>query len=347
VKQNSLPIVAIVILNWNGKEHLETFLASVINTQYTNAKVYVIDNGSDDGSIAFMDSKFPSVSIIALEKNLGFPGGYNAGLKDIEADYFVLLNNDVEVKPDWIDSCVELLESDHTIAACQPKILAYSEKEYFEYAGAAGGYIDWLGYPFCKGRLFENRELDKGQYDKVSEIFWASGAALFIRAELYHRFEGLEESFFAHMEEIDLCWRLKNAGYKIYYNPASIVYHLGGGSIPYGSTRKTFLNFRNNLIMLYKNLTLSEILYIMPIRFLLDSAAAFHALLKGQFQTSATIVKAQFSFLLSLADYIRLRRKSQRIVQKNKIADPNLSGIYRRSIVFAHFLRDKNKYSEL
>jgi len=189
--------------------------------------------------------------------------------------------------------------------------------------------------------------LDHGQYDEVSEIFWASGAALFIRADLYHKFDGLDESFFAHMEEIDLCWRLKNAGYKIMYCPESVIYHLGGGSIPYGSTRKTFLNFRNNLTMLYKNLSLTKIFYIMPIRFLLDSTAAFHALLKGQFKTSATIVKAQFSFLFSVARNIRLRNESQKIVKQNRIDETNSVGIYKHSIVFAHFLNKKNKYTDL
>lgn len=347
MKQNSLPIVAVVILNWNGRNHLEKFLPSVISSTYSSANIYVIDNGSSDDSLEYLKTNFSSINIISLAKNLGFPGGYNAGLKQIDADYYVLLNNDVEVKPDWLEASVELLESDKGIAACQPKILAYSEKEYYEYAGAAGGYIDWLGYPYCKGRLFDIREKDEGQYDQRSEIFWASGAALFIRAELYHSFKGLDESFFAHMEEIDLCWRLKNAGYKIMYCPESTIYHLGGGSIPYGSTRKTFLNFRNNLVMLYKNLSLAELFYIMPIRFILDSTAAFHALLKGQLRTSFTIVKAQFSFLFSMARNIRLRRNSQKNIAKNRIGTANSFGIYNRSIVFAHFLKKKNKYSEL
>lgn len=347
MKQNSLPIVAIVILNWNGKGHLETYMPSVLATHYSGSEIYLIDNGSTDDSVQFLNKNFPSVKVISLDENLGFPGGYNAGLKEISADYFVLLNNDVEVHPEWLESPIELMEVDKSIAACQPKICAYSEKDYFEYAGAAGGYIDWLGYPFCKGRLFEVREEDTGQYDEAAEIFWASGAAMIIRAELYNSFEGLDETFFAHMEEIDLCWRLKNAGYRIMYCPDSIVYHLGGGSIPYGSTRKTFLNFRNNLTMLYKNLSLAEILFIMPIRFMLDSAAAFHALLKGEFKTSVTIVNAQFSFLLSLFQNITLRKKSQKIVRDNKIGSANQFGVYRKSIVFAHFLNKKNKYSEL
>ncbi|MEL6945748.1 MAG: riboflavin kinase, partial [Bacteroidota bacterium] len=234
----SLANVAVVILNYNGRNHLEEFLPSVLQTTYANVDIYIADNGSTDDSIAFLEANFPDVKIIRLSQNYGFAEGYNQALKEVESDYYTLLNSDVEVTPNWIEPIMELMERDSTIAICQPKILSYRKKKYFEHAGAAGGWMDRLSYPFCRGRLFDTVERDSGQYDTTQEIFWASGAAFFIRKKLFHEIGGFEGSFFAHLEEIDLCWRIKRAGYKVMVRPKSVVYHLGGGSLNYGNPRK-------------------------------------------------------------------------------------------------------------
>ena len=249
----NLPSVAIVILNWNGRKFLEQFMPAVLASTYPNKRVIVADNASTDDSILFLNEHFPSVEIIRNETNEGFAKGYNTALKKVTADYYVLLNSDVEVPENWIEPVISLMETDPLIAACQPKILTFDNRSFFEYAGACGGWIDKFGYPFSRGRVFDTRETDSGQYDFVQQCFWASGAAFFIRAKLYHEMGGLDEYFFAHQEEIDLCWRLQLSGYKIFVQPASVVYHVGGGTLPRGNSRKTFLNFRNNLIMIYKN----------------------------------------------------------------------------------------------
>jgi GT2 family glycosyltransferase len=245
--------VAVVLLNWNGKNFLQKFLPSVIENS-DNASIYVADNGSEDGSVDFLKQNFPSINIICFEKNYGFAKGYNMALQQIEAEYFVLLNSDVEVTPNWISPIITFLDSKEDYVACQPKILSYYDRSYFEYSGGAGGFIDRYGYPFCRGRLFDTLEKDNGQYDEDCEIFWATGACLFVRAQVFHEFGGFDEDFFAHMEEIDLCWRFKNAGYKIGYCHSSVIYHVGGGSLPKSSPYKTYLNIRNNEVMLIKNL---------------------------------------------------------------------------------------------
>ena len=245
--------IAVVILNWNGKHMLEQFLPSV--TAYTtgDAEVIIADNGSTDDSIAFLHDHYPTLRIIQLDKNYGFADGYNRALAQVDADYYVLLNDDVEVTPNWTAPVVEQMERNPRTAICQPKLLMYDQRDTFEYAGGAGGFLDKYGYPFCRGRLFTTLEKDHGQYDDPREIFWASGAAMFVRADVWKKLGGLDGEFFAHMEEIDFCWRAKNAGYRVEYCPLSTVYHVGGGTLPKSNPHKTYLNFRNNIAMLYKN----------------------------------------------------------------------------------------------
>ncbi len=327
------PKVAIVILNWNGTYFLKKFLPSVVSTQYPNAEIYVADNASTDDSIAFVRNHFPEVKIILNNENLGFAGGYNKALSQIEAKYFVLLNQDVEVTPGWIDPVIDLMEKEENIAACQPKLRAFHHKAFFEYAGAAGGWIDRYGYPFCRGRVFKTVEKDKGQYDNPQPIFWASGAALFIKSSLYRESGGLDTDFFAHMEEIDLCWRLQRMGYKVMVCPQSIVYHVGGGSLPQGNPRKVYLNFRNNLIMLYKNLMPEERDSILFNRKLLDGIAALKSLCSGNFKEVKSIWKAHQSF--------RKWKKEH----KNKLPDLSfspyfkLSGVYKGSIIWDYYVK--------
>ncbi len=245
---------AVVILNWNGKKFLEEFLPSVIKYSSDAADIIVADNASEDDSVDFLKKNFPQVKIILNEQNYGFAEGYNKALSKVEAKYYILLNSDIEVSKDWIEPVISCMEKDEKIGACQPKIRSLHEPEMFEYAGASGGFIDKLGYPFCRGRLFHTLEKDNGQYDDKKEVFWATGACLFVRSDLYNKLGGLDSDFFAHMEEIDYCWRLKNYGYKVYVCPESIVYHVGGGTLPKAPYCKTYLNFRNNLTLLYKNL---------------------------------------------------------------------------------------------
>jgi GT2 family glycosyltransferase len=245
---------AVVILNWNGRNFLETFLPSVLEYSARCADVIVADNASTDDSVAFLQEHYPQIRIIEHPKNGGFSKGYNDALKQIDAEYYILLNSDVEVTPNWITPVIEMMDADPSIAACQPKLRSFEDRSQFEYAGAAGGFIDAYGYPFCRGRIFDVLEEDRGQYDDACEVFWATGACLFVRADLYHALGGLDEDFFAHMEEIDFCWRLKNNGHKVMYCPDSTVYHVGGGALPKSSPRKTYLNFRNNLALLVKNL---------------------------------------------------------------------------------------------
>ncbi|MCB0509691.1 MAG: glycosyltransferase family 2 protein, partial [Bacteroidetes bacterium] len=246
--------VAIVILNWNGKHWLEKFLASVLTySDPSFCDVIVADNASTDNSLEFLKENFPDVQTIVFEKNHGFTGGYNRALKSLEHEYFVLLNSDIEVSKNWIEPIIRLMDGDKLIAACQPKILDYNKRDYFEYAGASGGYIDFLGYPFCRGRIFDALEKDEGQYDDAKRVFWASGACLFVRSEVYKKLGGLDEYFFAHMEEIDLCWRMQNEGYHVWVEPLSKVYHVGGGTLQSDSPKKTYLNFRNNLFLILKN----------------------------------------------------------------------------------------------
>ena len=289
--------VAVVILNWNGRQKglIEKYLPSVVKYS-KEAEVFVADNGSEDDSVEYLKQMFPEVSLIELDKNYGFTGGYNRALNQIEADYFILLNDDVEVTPNWISPVIDKMEKDESIAVCQPKLLSYKDKDCFEYAGAAGGYIDYLGYPFCAGRIFQSLEKDKGQYDKEREIFWATGAAMFVRSKVFKELGGLDEDFFAHMEEIDFCWRAKNAGYKVMYYPQSKVYHFGAATLQTNNPRKTFLNFRNNLLLLYKNLPEQKMTSVFLKRRFLDYLAAFVFLLQGNKEDAKAVFNARKDF---------------------------------------------------
>jgi GT2 family glycosyltransferase len=337
---NLPPSVAIVILNWNGIDHLKQFLPSVMATDYPQLSIVVADNGSTDNSVAFLQQNFPAVRIITLNRNYGYAGGYNEALKQVVADYCVLLNSDVEVTPAWIRPMVDLLDADPGFAACQPKLLSYNQKNYFEYAGAAGGWLDRYGYPFGRGRLFDVCEEDKGQYDVSAEIFWASGAALMIRSSAFHEAGGFDADFFAHQEEIDLCWRLKLLGYKVFCCPASVVYHLGGGTLPKGASKKTFLNFRNNHMMLAKNLDPGENWWKIPFRLLLDQVAAWKGLLNGDIGYFVTIYKAHFAFL-------KWYFSGKRRPSKDRLPMEKLSGVYHGNLIWQYFLKKKTRFSEI
>ncbi|MDN4164411.1 glycosyltransferase family 2 protein [Cytophagales bacterium LB-30] len=304
-----MPKVAVVILNYNGKQHLATFLPSVLQHS-AEAEIIVADNGSTDDSLSFLASSFPNVTCIALDKNYGFCGGYNRALAQVEAEYFVLLNSDVEVSAGWLNPLIQGMEQNPEMGACQPKILSYQQKTHFEYAGAAGGYLDTLGYPFCRGRIFDVLEEDKGQYDAPAQIFWATGACLCIRANLYKKLGGLDESFFAHMEEIDLCWRLQNHGYQVWCLPQSVVYHLGGGTLAANNPRKTYLNFRNSLSVLLKNLPGNK-LYKILVRLALDELAVLQQLIKGRPAHAWAIIKADIAFVWNLKNLLQKRGQAK------------------------------------
>ncbi|MDP4266030.1 MAG: glycosyltransferase family 2 protein [Bacteroidota bacterium] len=330
--------VAVVILNWNGRKFLEEFLPVVINHSKNDAEIIVADNASKDDSVDFLTRNFPDIRIIQNNYNGGFSKGYNDALKQVDAKYYVLLNSDIETTEGWINPVIDLMESDENIAACQPKLLSYTNRTYFEYAGAAGGFIDKWGYPFCRGRIFEVMEEDKGQYDDNREIFWATGACLFVRADLFHKSGGLDEDFFAHMEEIDFCWRLKNSGYKIMYCAESVVYHVGGGTLPKANWKKTYLNFRNNLLLLYKNLPTERIIPVFIVRLILDGVAGLKFLINGGLKDCLAVVKAHFHFYTSIP---KTRRK------RHEFNHRNVSDIYDSSIVYEHYVRNINRFIEI
>lgn len=333
------PRVSIVILNFNGVKYLQEFLPSVLLTDYENLEIVVADNGSTDDSIFFLQNNFPTVQLITNPTNEGFAGGYNWALKKVEADYFVLLNSDVAVDPNWIRPMVALLESNSSIGACQPKLLSQRNPMFFEYAGAAGGWIDALGYPFSRGRVFDICETDHGQYENASPIFWASGAAIMIKAKLFHELGGFDTDFFAHQEEIDLCWRMQLSGYHLYACPSAKVFHVGAGTLPRGG-RKVFLNFRNNLIMLAKNLTWSEMIWKLPIRFLLDAISAWKGLLSGDAAFFKAIVNAHFAFIAySLSG--KIKRSSGTKSMKT------LDGVYEGSVVYQYFIKNKQHFNKI
>ncbi len=335
--------VAIVILNWNGKSWLEKFLPSVVeHTTLPEYEIVVADNGSTDDSINFTQTNYPNITIVALDKNYGFTGGYNRALKEVEAKYFVLLNSDVEVSKNWLNILTTQMESDDNIAACQPKILAYNDKNSFEYAGASGGFIDSLGFPFCRGRIFFTAEKDTQQYNTTTNIFWATGACLMIRADLYKQTGGLDEDFFAHMEEIDLCWRLQNLGYKIQVVPDAVVYHVGGGTLAQGNPRKTFYNYRNNLAMMFKNLPFPNNITTVFARMIVDGIAGVHAITKGEFKNTIAIIKAHFAFYAWIPSLIKKRKE---IPTKQKLS--KLDGTYNGSIIFQYFIKGKKHFSKL
>ena len=335
--------IAIVILNWNGVKLFEKFLPSVIeNSQGENIKIIVADNGSTDNSIEFIEQNFPSIKIIDLKENYGFAEGYNQALKQVEADYFILLNSDVKVSENWIIPCIERFKADDKIAVIQPKILSYSQPDYFEYAGAAGGFIDIFGYPFCRGRILNQLEKDDNQYNESTQIFWASGACMFVKADAFNNIGGLDGDFWAHMEEIDICWRLKNSGFKIIYEPQSVVYHLGGGTLSYGSPQKIYLNFRNNLYMLFKNLPSHQFNRIFFTRMILDGIAAAKFIFGLNFSAFGAVVKAHASFYRNLGKLIKKRKE----IQKQEYGNEH-SEVYSKSIMWKFFLQKKRKFSDL
>jgi GT2 family glycosyltransferase len=340
ISGNELPSVAVVILNWNGKHFLEKFLPSVLASSYKNCRVIVADNASSDDSVAFLKQYYPSVKIIINPENGGFAKGYNTALAQVSADYFVLLNSDVEVTQNWIEPVISLMESDKFIGACQPKMLDEKNKKYFEYAGACGGWIDKFGYPFARGRVLETMEEDYGQYDNAGPCFWATGAAMFVRASVYKELRGLDEYFFAHQEEIDLCWRMQRSGYKIFVQPASVVYHVGGGTLPKGNSRKTYLNFRNNLIMIWKNMPAAALAWKLPVRIVLDGIAAWKGLLSGDGGYFIAVTKAHAHFLKWV---FTDRKKSLQAIEKNK----TLYGKYHGSILWEYYLKKKKTFSEI
>jgi len=333
--------VAIVILNFNGKHFLEQFLPSVLSNS-EGAKIVVADNGSTDQSAEFVQETFPEIEVIRLSENKGFCGGYNAVLKQVQSTYYVLLNSDVEVTPNWLQPVIHLMDSDPAIAAAQPKILSQRDKNKFEYAGAAGGLIDILGYPFCRGRIFNSLEEDNGQYNDTVPIFWASGACLFMRADRYNEMGGLDEDFFAHMEEIDLCWRLTRAGYTIYYQGQSTVYHVGGGTLSASNPRKTYFNFRNGLSLLVKHQRFSSLIWKFPLRILLDWVAALHFLTTGSGIHAKAVIIAHLSFIKKIRQEIVKRAAVARLVKGF-----NGTTVYRGLIVFDYFLFGKKSIDKL
>lgn len=326
--------VAIVLLNWNGRAYLECFLPSVI--KHSSAySIIVADNNSTDDSVAFLKEHYPSVHCLQLTNNEGYSKGYNTALHQVEAEYYILVNSDVEVTEQWVEPMIALMDSDPSIAACQPKVLDFNQRDSFEYAGAAGGFVDYLGYPFCRGRLFSTLEKDTLQYDDVKEIFWATGACLVVRSDAFHKVGGFDEDFFAHLEEIDLCWRLKALGYKIMYCGKSSVYHVGGGTLNKLNPRKTYLNFRNSLFMLYKNLPTASLVYLIGLRLVLDGIAGIKFLVEGNGKHTWAVVRAHFSFYAKLPLFYKKRQ-----LQKQHSLD--FPEVYKSSVVLDYFIKRKH-----
>lgn len=329
------PSVAVVILNWNGSGLLRKFLPSVL--KYSDgAEIWVADNASTDDSVSVVKSEFPSVKIVQNAINSGYAGGYNEALKSIDADIYVLVNSDIEVTENWLNPVIEAFRSDASVSIIQPKILDYKDKSKFEYAGAAGGFIDRFGFPFCRGRIFDTVEEDAGQYDDSREIFWASGACFFIKSELFQRLGGFDESFFAHQEEIDLCWRAFNAGEKAFSVPNSVVYHVGGATLNEGHPRKTYLNFRNSLLMMAKNLPSAKVFPIIFIRLCLDGVAGIRFLISGKPRHCWEVAHAHFGFYKRLGGILRKRSDSQ----KNNYFLAN-------NLIFSYFIQNKKKFTDL
>ncbi len=328
--------IAIVILNWNGKSLLEKFLPSVIRFS-EGFDIYVVDNASDDDSVQFLKEKFPSVGIIQNSENEGFAKGYNDGLKHIDADIYCLLNSDVEVTPNWLGPIETIFSEKEKVAIIQPKILDLRKREYFEYAGAAGGFIDQLGYPFCRGRIFQALEKDTGQYDNDREIFWATGACMFIKREVFQELGGFDEDYFAHQEEVDLCWRAQNSGHVVYYTAQSHVYHLGGSTLNNMNPKKTYLNFRNSLFSITKNLPRRKAFVIIFMRLVLDGIAALRFILQFKLNHCFAILRAHLSFYRQFRKMYRKREKANFIIKYYTV----------KSIVWSHFVHQVDKFSAL
>ena len=338
-----MKVVSIVILNWNGKDQLERFLPALLeHTIHPGAEIVVADNGSEDDSLAFLKQEYPHIRTISLNKNHGFSGGYNRAVEQIQSRYLLLLNSDIEVSPGWLEPMLDRMEGDDQLGACTPKIRDFKRRTHFEYDGAAGGYLDRYGYPFCRGRIFDQVEEDRGQYDDSTDIFWGSGACLMIRTDLYRQAGGLDELFFAHMEEIDLCWRIQRMGHRIAYVPGSTVFHVGGASLERGHPFKTYLNFRNNLLLLYKNLPRKGRRRILFIRMILDGISAIRFLLQGSFKDFRAVLRAHLAFYGMKSSYGGM--KNLNLYPENDVI---AKGIYPGSIVADFFLKQKRKYSDL
>jgi len=329
--------IAVVILNWNGKKYLEQFIPLLIkNSCAEDLVLYVADNGSTDGSVNFLKENYPEIRLITFDKNYGFTGGYNRALQKISAEYYVILNSDVEVTPGWILPVIEKMDADRQVAAAMPKIKAFHNKDYFEYAGAAGGFIDKYGYPFCRGRILDTIEKDEGQYDDAREIFWTSGACMFVRSDIFHAHNGFDDDFFAHMEEIDLCWRMKNSGYKIMYYSDVTVFHVGGGVLPNNSPFKLYLNYRNNLFMLYKNLPGHNLYFILFLRMVLDGLSAIVYLVQFNFKSFVAVLKAHFSLYASIKKLNKKRKlQPSKLIHKEQFPE---------SILLKYFLKKQKKF---
>lgn len=336
-----MPKVAVVILNYNGSQFLHKFLPSVIAFSQ-QAEIYVADNKSTDDSIEILAKEFPEVKTILLDQNNGYAAGYNLALQRIEADYFILLNSDVQVTNKWIDPIITFMDENLDVAACQPKILDFNNNTLFEYAGASGGHVDMLGYPFCRGRLFDTIERDDGQYNTAAQVFWASGACLFIRSEIFNQLGGFDEDFFAHMEEIDLCWRINLLGKKVYCLPESHVYHVGGGTLSKTNSRKTYLNFRNNLTMVYKNDDFASLLWKLPLRFILDLIAGVQFWKNNSFSHFWMVIIAYIHFIREIEKSNKKRYQLQRL-RRNKLMFP----LWKSILPISYFLFGRKKFSDL
>ena len=335
--------IAVVILNWNGQHYLQQFMPSVCRySDMPGTEVIVADNGSTDNSVAWLSESFPQVRIIELFENFGFAKGYCKALEQIEARYYLLLNSDVEVTSGWLLPLFDAMERNTSIGACMPKILSYDRKDYFEYAGASGGFIDRLGYPFCRGRILSNIEKDEGQYDDVRNIFWASGACMMIRSSAYYKAGGLDAEFFAHMEEIDLCWRLHRKGYTVQVIPQSQVYHVGGGTLPNNTPRKLYLNYRNNLFLLFKNLPVFQLIPVMLVRMVLDGMSSMIYLFGGSTKFFYAVIRAHLAFHRRIPLLISMRRRLKGTVHTGKFRE-----IYPGSILREFFVKKKRQFSQL
>lgn len=334
--------VTIAILNWNGLFHLQQFLPEVVECS-PQAHILLIDNASTDESVEWVKAHFPEIEILIHPTNLGFTQGYNLAIQQVKTEFCLLLNSDVKVSPGWLSPLIQKMEENPKMAACQPKILSLNQPDFFEYAGASGGFADFLGYPFCRGRLFDFCERDNGQYEDSIPVLWATGACMMVRTSLFREFGGLEPRFFAHMEEIDLCWRWNSAGYSVYVVPKSKVYHLGAGTLAKSHPRKTFLNFRNGLALLFCNQIQSSMIWIFPLRLILDGLAGIQFLFKGQWANCWAIVKAHFDFYSQL-NYWRHKRKQNKSQTKNLISSEL---IFNGSVVWHFFVLGKRKFNEL
>ncbi len=334
--------IAVCILNYNGRKLLQQFLPTVVeHTPASLAEIYVIDNASTDDSLAYVKAEFPTVKIVENTENHGFTGGYNIGLQQINATYYLLINSDIEVTSNYLEPLVKILDENPNAGACQPKIKAFHQKDSFEYAGAAGGYVDWLGYPFCRGRIFETLEKDEGQYDNLQQVFWASGACMLIKSTLYHEVGGFDISFFAHMEEIDLCWRVQRLGYEIYCEPQSIVYHVGGGTLNKTNPRKTYLNFRNSASMLHKNVVDNTVYWKFAIKMVLDLVAALKFGLENSPEHTLAVLKAYKDFFRD----IKNKRATKRLTKTTE--EVVVKSIYKKMIVWQYYVRRRKTYNRL